>query len=110
DRALRLRARGGVVDDDVGLDAVVRAGQQGHARLPAVAQRGDDVREAVAGTQHPGADQVRGDVAVAEGEPRRLSAVAGQLLADRPRLLRPAPAALGVDATAEGVETAVEVR
>jgi hypothetical protein len=99
-----------VVHDDVGLDPVVRARQQRHARPPAVAQGGDDVGEPVTGAQHPGPDEVRGDVAVAEGEPRRLGLVGGQLLADRPRLPRPPPPALGVDAAAEGVEAAVEVR
>ena len=77
---------------------------------PAVAERGGDLRERVARAQHPGAHEVGGDVAVAEPEPRRVGAVGLELLADRPGLLRAAPAALGVDARAEGVHAGVEVR
>ena len=106
---LRLRPGRRVVDDDVGLDPVVGDRQQRDAGLPAVAQRGGDVGERVAGAQHAGADEVGGDVAVAEAEPRRVGAVGGQLVAHRPGLARPAPAALGVDAAAEGVHAGVEV-
>jgi hypothetical protein len=72
-----LAAVGLVVrDDDVRLDRVVRHRQQPHARLPAGAQRLGDLGERVAEAEHPGADEVRRDVAVAEREPLRLRAVA----------------------------------
>ena len=100
---------GGVVDDDVGLDAVVGGGQQRDPGLPAVAQRGGDVGERVARAQHAGAHEVGGGVAVAEAEPVGVGAVRGELVAHGPGLARPAPAALGVDAAAEGVHAGVEI-
>ncbi|MCO5606194.1 hypothetical protein L7F22_060381 [Adiantum nelumboides] len=108
-RGLLDRGRVRVVDHDVGLDAVVGGRQQPHARLPAVTQRLGDLRQRVAGTQHPGADEVGGDVAVTQPEPGRLGAVGLQLGLDRPRLVRAAPALLGVDAAAEGVHAGVEI-
>ena len=50
-----------------------------------------------------------GEVTVAEAEPGRLHAVRRELLLGVPGLLDPAPAALGVDAAAEGVHHRVEV-
>ena len=61
-------------------------------REPALAQRLGHLRERVAGVEHLGADQVGGDVAVAQAEPRRLDAVRRQLVLDAPRLVAPAPA------------------
>jgi hypothetical protein len=49
------------------------------------------------------------DVPVAQAEPGRLHAVRRQLLLGVPGLLAPTPAALGVDAVAEGVHHGVEV-
>ena len=63
----------------------------------------------IAGIEHPGADQVCGDVPVAEAEPGRLGAVGRELLLDRPGLAGAAPAALRVGAAAQGVHDAVEV-
>ena len=80
------------VDDDVRLAALVGHRQQPHAGLPALAQRGGDVGERVAGVEHLGADQVGGDVEVAEAEPGRLDAVDRQLVLDPPGLVaRPQP-------------------
>ena len=84
-------------------------GSSRHPGLPAPAQRLGHLGERVAGVEHLGADQVGGDVAVAEAEPGRLDAVRRQLLLDAPGLVAPAPAALGVDAVAEGVHHGVEV-
>ena len=99
-----------IVDHDVGFHAVVRHRQQAHAGLPAVAQGLGHRRERVAGAQHPGPDEVGGDVLVAKAEPGGLGAVGGELLLDGPGLVRVAPAALGVDAAAQRVHAGVEVR
>ena len=99
----------GSVDDDVGLDTVVGDRQQGDARLPPVAQRLGDRGEWVAGAQHLGADQVGGDVAVAEAEPVGHRAVGGQFLLGVPGFVHPAPPAVGVDAAPQGVHAGVEV-
>ncbi|GAB3656422.1 hypothetical protein GCM10027596_10590 [Nocardioides korecus] len=99
----------GVVDDDVGLDAVVGHRQQRDARLPAPAQGRGHGAERVAGVEHLRAHQVGGDVAVTQAEPRRLHAVRRELLARVPGLVPATPAALGVDAVAEGVHDRVQV-
>jgi WhiB family redox-sensing transcriptional regulator len=99
----------GVADDDVGLDPLVGHGQQSDAGLPALGQGGRDVGEGKAGVEHPGTDEVRRQVAVAETEPVGLRSVGGQLLLDRPPLVGASPAALLVDAAAEGVHHRVEV-
>jgi hypothetical protein len=95
--------------DDVSLDPLVAHRQHRDARLPAVGQRGGDGGQGIAGVEHAGADQVGGEVAVAETEPGRVRAVGGELLLDRPALAVPAPAALLVDAAAERVDDGVQV-
>jgi hypothetical protein len=100
----------GVGDHDVRLDPLVAHGQHRDPGPPAVGQRGRDLRERIAGVEHPGPDQVGGEVAVAEAEPRRIGAVGGQFLLDRPGLGGAAPAALLVDAAAQGVDDRVEIR
>ncbi len=105
----RSARRLGIGDHDVGLAAVVGDGQQAHARLPAVAQCLGDRGERISGAQHLGADEVGGDVAVAQAEPVRLRAVRGEFLLGIPRFADASPATLGVDAAAEGVHAGVEV-
>jgi hypothetical protein len=51
-----------------------------------------------------------GEIAVAEAEPVRLDAVGGKFLFRVPGLVAMAPSPFGVDTTAEGVHTGVEVR
>ena len=103
----------GVGDRDVRLDPVV-----GHREQPDAPRDGESQRrqsasvtcgERVAGVEHLGADQVGGDVAVAEPEPGRLHAVRRELGLHAPGLVASAPAALGVDPVAEGVHHGVEV-
>jgi hypothetical protein len=91
------------------LDAVVGHGQQGHAGLPSVAQRGGHLRQPVAGVEHLRADEVGREVAVAKPEPAGLDPVRGELLFGVPRLVFAPPAALVVDAAAERVHHRVEV-
>ncbi len=93
----------------VRLDAVVRHRKQPDARVPPLAQRLGHRAERVPGAEHLGADDVRGEVAVAEAEPLGPDAVRRQFLLDREGLPGPAPALLLVDATAEGVHHGVEV-
>jgi hypothetical protein len=83
--------------------------QQPDPGLPPGAQRLGHRGEREAGVEHPGPDEVRGQVAVAEAEPRLLHAVRRELLLGVPGLVGAAPAALGVDAAAEGVHHGVEV-
>ena len=97
------------LDHHVGLAALVGHRQQPDAGLPALAQRRGDVGQRVAGVQHLGADQVGGDVEVAEAEPARFGAVGGQLLRDPPALTGPSPAAFGVVRAGQGVHHAVQV-
>ena len=94
----------------MGLDPAVGHRQQRHPRLPAFAQRPGHLGQRVTGVEHPGAHQVGGDVLVAQREPRRLGAVAGQFAGDRPGLVRPAPTALQVGGAGQGVHAGVEVR
>jgi hypothetical protein len=98
-----------VVDDDMGLDAVVGHRQQPDAGLPPLAERPGHGGERVAGVEHLGADQVGREVAVAESEPGRLDAVRLELLLGPPGLVPPSPPAVGVDPAAEGVHDRVEV-
>ena len=65
--------------------------------------------EGVAGAERLRADEVGGDVLVAEAEPRRLHAVGRQLVLDGEGLALATPAALLADAVAEGVHDGVEV-
>ena len=51
-----------------------------------------------------------GQIAVAEAEPIRLHAVGGEFLLGVPGFVAMTPAALGVDAAAQGVHAGVEVR
>jgi hypothetical protein len=98
-----------VLHDDVGLHRLVRHRQQPDAGLPPLGQGRRDLRERVARAQHAGAYQVRGDVAVAEGEPRRPGPVGGELVGDGGALVPPAPALLLVHGAAEGVQDGVDV-
>ena len=98
------------VDDDVRLAAVVGHRQQptpgchrSHRAAMTSVQR-------VAGVEHPGADQVGGEVEIAQLEPGRLGAVGVQLVLHPPRLAGASPAAVVVVHLAEGVHAAVEVR
>lgn len=100
----------GLVDEDVSLVPVIGHRQQSDARLPAPTQRGGDVREAVAGVEHLRTQQVGGQIAVAEAKPVGVGAVGGQLFLGVPGLVRASPAALGVDAAAQGVHAGIEVR
>ena len=86
------------------------AGSSRAPGCPALAQRLGHLRQRIAGAQHLAADQVGGQVAVAEAEPVRLHAVGGEFLLGVPGFVAMAPAALGVDAAAEGVHAGVEVR
>ena len=96
-------------DDHVGLDPVVRHGQQPHAGPPPRAQRLRHLGERVAGGEHLRAHDVRGEVPVAQPEPLRLDPVGRELLLDREALIGPPPALLLVDAAAERVHDGVEV-
>src|SRR6266550_2480799 len=98
------------VDDHVRLASLVGHWQERHGRLPSLAQGGRHVREREARVEHPGADEVRGDVEVAEPEPGRFGAVGRELVLDPPGLLVATPAAVGIDAVPERVHDAVEVR
>ncbi len=97
------------VDDHMCLDPVVAHRQQTQPRLPPLAQRRGHVGERIAGGEHLGADEMGGEVAVAEPEPGRADAVGCQLFGHGERLLVPAPAPLGGDPPAEGVHDRVEV-
>ena len=94
----------------MGLVPVVGGGQQAYARIPPPAQSCGDVAEPVSGVEHLGADQMRGQVAVAESEPVGVGAVGGQFLFGMPGFPASAPSAIGVDAIAEGVHAGVEIR
>ena len=91
----------------------LRSSLAGSRRAPGdqrLAQRLGHLRQRVAGPQHLAADQMGGQVAVAEPEPIRLHAVGGEFLLGVPGFVAVAPAAFGVDAAAEGVHAGVEVR
>src|SRR3954453_13728599 len=108
DRAQPLR----VLDLDVRLDPLVGHRQQPDAERgqpPALAQPRRDLRQRQALAEQPGADDVRGEVAVAEGEPVRTLAVGGELPGYREPPVRPAPPLALVDAAAQGVHDGVEV-
>ena len=94
----------------MGLGALVGHRDEVHPRLPPLAESRRDRRERIAGIEHLGAHQVRGDVAIAQPEPRWLEPVVGQLLFDGEGLRFAPPAALLGDAVAEGVHHGVEVR
>ena len=99
----------GIGDDDVGFAAVIAGGQQVRAGRPALAQRLGHLRERIAGPQHLAADEMRGQIAVAEPEPVGLHSIGGEFLLGMPGFVAVAPPALGVDAAAEGVHAGVEV-
>ncbi len=63
-----------------GLAAVVADRQQRDTGLPTLAEGFGDGRERVADPQHLAADEVRGDVAIAESEPVGLGAVRSEFL------------------------------
>ncbi len=98
------------LDDHVRLAPLVGHRQQADPGLPALAQGRGDVGERVAGVDHLGADEVGGDVEITEPEPGRFDAVDRELVLDPPGLAGPSPAPVGVDAAAEGVHHAVEIR
>jgi hypothetical protein len=99
----------------VGLDSVIAHRQQVQAvavlRLePPLTERPGDLREREPGLEHLGADQVSGDVPVAEPEPGRLHAVGRELGFGAPGLLPAPPTPLRIDAVAQGVHHSVEIR
>lgn len=96
-------------DDDMRLTAVVGDRQQGDTRLPAIAQGLGHSRQRVPRAQHLAANQVCGDVAVAQTEPIGFGTVRRKFLLGVPGLSRMTPSTLGVDAAAEGVHAGVQV-
>src|SRR5690606_29767559 len=76
---------------------------------PAVTQRLGDGGQGVPGTQHLGANDMGGEVAVTEGEPVRLRSVGGELASHGEGLVGPAPALPLLNAAAERVHDGVEV-
>ena len=93
----------------VGLDTVVRHGQQRHSRLPPRAQGCGDLVQRVPGREQLCAHQVGGDVAVPEREPQRIEAVRPKFVEDPVGLVTATPSALEVDPAAEGVHDGVQV-
>jgi hypothetical protein len=101
-----------VVNDHVGLDAVVAHRQQPDPEVgesPPGAQRLGDLAERVAGVEHLGPQHVGREVAVAQPEPLRAGAVGRQLVPHGEGLVGPTPALALVDAAAEGVHHGVQV-
>ena len=94
---------------DVRLDLGVGHRQQRHAGVPASAQLSGHLGERAPLAQAGGADEMGGEVAVAEPEPGLRLAVRRQLLLGVPGLVGASPAAVGVDAAAERVHDRVEV-
>ena len=90
-RSLQSRSVG-IGDDDVCFAPVVTRGQQAGAGRPAVAQRLGHLRQRVTRAQHLAADQMGGQVAVAESEPVGLHAVSGEFLLGVPGFVLVAPA------------------
>ncbi len=103
------RGRLRIVDHDVRLDPVVGHRQQCHTRGPPGAQRRRDLRQRIPRVEHPGADEVGGDVPVAEAEPGCLGVVRAQLGGGRERLVLPSPAAGEIRTAAQGVHARIEV-
>jgi hypothetical protein len=93
----------------VRLDPVVGHRQQADARLPAFAQESRDLGQGLARAQQLGAQDVRGEIPVAKGEPGWPRAIGGQLIADGEGLVGSPPALFGVDAAAQGVHHGVQV-
>lgn len=106
DGALRAVGR---VDDHVGLVPFIGDGQQPHPRVPPPTQCRRDIGQPVAGLEHLRADQVGGQIAVAEAEPVGVGAVGGELFLRMPRLVPPPPGAFFVDAAAERIHAGVEI-
>ena len=86
------------------------AGSSRAPGVPSVAQRLGHLRQRVARAQHLAAHEMGGQVAVAEAEPVGLHAVGGEFLLGVPGFVAMAPAALRVDAAAQGVHAGVEIR
>ena len=86
------------------------AGSSRAPGCPSVAQRLGHLRQRIAGPQHLAAHQMGGQVAVTEAEPVRLHAVGGEFLFGVPGFVAMSPAAVRVDAAAQGVHAGVEVR
>ena len=91
------------------LDPVVGHRQQPDARLPALAQHPGDLGQRLTRREQLAAEDVRGEVEVAEREPGRPRAVGGELVADAMRLVRAPPALFLVAAAAERVHHRVQV-
>jgi len=92
------------------LDRVVGHRQQPHARPPPPAEHLGDGGQRPALRQQLAAQDVGGEVPVAEREPVRAGAVGGEFGADAERLAVPPPALVLVDAAAQGVHDRVQVR
>src|SRR5690606_14037769 len=99
-----------LLHDHVRLDLVVGHRDEPDAWPPPVAQRLGDRGQRVPGGEHLGADDVRGDVPVAQPEPVRLHPVGEQLLLDGERLVVAPPALVLVDPAPEGVHHRVQIR
>ena len=93
---------------DAGGDAAVGHGHQAGAEAPGGGDLGGDLAQSRALPQPPGAEEVGGEVAVAEPEPGVL-AVAGEGVDGGERLARQAPPGVGVLGSGEGVGDRVEV-
>src|SRR3984957_7296813 len=101
--------------DHVRLGPVVRHRDQRHPGLPALAQRRGGRGQGLAGRQHAGPDDVRGEVLVTQVEPVRpgpagAGAVGAQLGEDGERVGVAAPALLLADPAAQRVHHGVQVR
>ena len=104
----RVGARLGVArEGDVRLNPVVGHRQQADAWLPAITEDSRDLGQGLARGEQLSAQDVRGEVPVAKGEPGRARAIGGQLVANGEGLVGSTPALLGVDAAAEGVHDGV---
>ena len=98
------------IDFDFGFDFIIGHRQQLDAGLPPRAQDAGDLGQRLALGEQLGADDVRGEVEVAEGEPGGACAVGFEFPAHGKRLARAAPALLLVAAAAERVHHRIEVR
>ena len=93
---------------DAGAQRVVGHREQAHTDAAPVPERRGHRAQGLAGVQPAGAEQVRGQVAIAETKPV-LAADPGQLVHHRPALAGHAPSGLPVVHAGQGVRDRVEV-